>query len=195
MAYDWSSITPLTSRHDDLDSPWFMPAEMFQDGIAQLVADGELVLPYGVQPGSHPGGIATAVLTSWSRWRYRYQWNPPLFLAHLPEYAVPDPDASEKPRWQTVRTAAFKRRRIRMREDAKKVLDREAERRIRAVYGARDNIHEIRLRLAGRHTPEQDAERERLIARHDALVRWVNDDARTDAELEAFDATDDSRWQ
>ena len=63
-----------------------------------------------------------------------------------------------------------------------------------AAYDARDLTHEFKKRLAGEHTPEQDAERVRLAGKHAGMESWLNDADRTLAELEAFDATEDSRW-
>lgn len=53
--------------------------------------------PYNFLPGSFPGGhhMVGSTRDNWAA----YQWNPPQYLAHLPEYASPDPDASPKPTW------------------------------------------------------------------------------------------------
>ena len=191
---DWRAIEHLEPPADNPDSPWFMSAEMFAGGIDQLVADGALVLPYGFLPGSYPGGVATAVQTSWARWKRRYGFNPPDFLKHLPEYAPVDAAASAKPSWQTIRAAALRRELATLRASGFQAIEAEGERRIMDAYGARDLEHEFKIRLAAKHTEAEDAERVRLAAKHAELETWLESDERTAEELRAFDATLDSHW-
>ena len=191
----WESITEIYPPPDRPDSPWFMTTEEFQIGINQLVAEGDLALPYGFMPGMRPGGIVTAIQTSWARWKRSYGFNPPDFMAHLPEYAVSDPDASLKPGWRTILEASQRGRIARWRTEHQRSIEAEGERRITAAYGARDLDHEIKRRLAGMHTPVQDAERVRLAAKHGELETWVEHVDRTLADLEAFDPADDALWQ
>ena len=191
----WESITELFPPSERPDSPWFMTTEEFQIGINQLVAEGTLVLPYGFMPGTRPGEIVTAIQTSWARWKRSYGFNPPDFMAHLPEYAASDPDASLKPSWQTLLAASQRGRIARWRTEHQRSIEAEGERRITAAYGARDLNHEFKRRLAGMHTPVQDAERVRLAAKHGELEAWVEHADRTLDDLESFDPADDARWQ
>ena len=190
----WQSITELAPHPVDPDSPWFMSSADFQIGINQLVAEG-LKLPYGFIPGSRPGGIVTAIQTSWARWKRSYGFNPPDFLKDLPEYASPDPDASPKPRWQTILEAVPRGKMVATRRESKERLRSEGQRRITAAYGARGWHEEIEMRMGGRQPQGSDVERDRLRGRHAALKAWVEQADRTLAELEAFDPSADVHWE
>lgn len=189
----WRAIPHIAPPEDNPDSWWFMTPEMFETGIHQLVREG-LVLPYGIMPGSHPEGVATAVQTSWANWKRRYGFNPPDFMAHLEEFATYDSAAGPKPTWATIRRAADRGRTTELRNAHLAAIVREGERRIVEAYGARNLDDEFKRRLSGRTTAAQDTERTRLVAKHDALETWLESTDRTLAELEAFDPADDAHW-
>ena len=70
-----------------------------QRAINHMLSLG-FTLPYGVMPGTVPGGLNADF--DEARW-LQYEWNPPGGLAHLPEFADPDPEAFAKLSWrQTV---------------------------------------------------------------------------------------------
>ena len=190
---NWYDIRPVKLT-EELNPFWFMTIEQFQIGINSLVRGG-LILPYGVPPGSRPGGIVDAVCTSWARWK-TYDWNPPEFLPSTPksliEYGDTDLDASPKPSWQKIRRAYDTASLADLRE--RHMLDTRAEcrRRITEAYGAESVDDEIFTRLRGEHTLVQDAERERLRAKCRELGASL---ATLDREaLDMYDASADNNW-
>ena len=103
---NWREITPVEPITEGDRAYWFMTPDQFQIGIDELVTNG-LILPYGINPGSYPGGVVEAVLTSWARWK-KYEWNPPEFLPEgefFQDYSDSDINASPKPLWQDIRNA------------------------------------------------------------------------------------------
>ena len=152
---------------------WYMTLEEARVAFDQLVAEG-LRLPHGVFPGSRPGAIVEAVITSWSQWK-RYQWNPPEFLVIADDdfayLGVPDPEASDKPTWQTL--VAAKDRGLLM-------------------NGRRDAITGIRKEARRRTDLVRSAERDRLIGVCEALEAGVP--AMELDALQSFDPTQDFHW-
>ena len=154
------------------------------DALLHLQDTAGLVLPHNLQPGAYVAPVMTEA--EWNA----YGWNPnPQFPADGIDAA-----ASPKPTWAELVAADAASRLIGTRQEAIALIDIEATRRITESYGARDFEHETRIRLRGAATDAQNAERLRLHNKHDELQAWVADPARTFAELEAFDATDDSHW-
>lgn len=164
----------------------------FELAVGVLVEEG-LRLPYDHFPGSYPGGErdvrSTRALWDDYVWGGPEDATGPQYLAHLKHFAGPDLKASPKPTRSEL-LAALARARTKQHEAARAdivlALDAEARRLISAAYGASAWEQEVHLRLRGGHTPEQDAERERLRGVHDTLRRRVRA-ATTSADLAAID--------
>ena len=189
----WQKITAVEPGPDS-NLFWYMTVDQFQTGIYELVRGG-LILPYGLLPASRPGGLVSAVCTSWARWR-KYEWNPPEFMPmegdSFQEYGDSDINASPKPLWREIRKAYEVVAPGLLREDLIQQLQNECRHRITLAYKA-DNIEdEIFLRLRAAHTPKQDTERDRLLALYQTLKTRMG--GSTLEELEAIDITDDDVW-
>ena len=150
-------------------------------------------LPYGVMPGSFPGGEDSEF--DEARW-LAYQWNPPEGLAHLPEFSEPDPNVSVKFSWQQIVQADGVAEIEEAREDLLRQLNEIATARIASLYhpdAAQNRNKEWQVRLSGVSLTVQDTERIRLIAVHDNLAAQLTT-AATLTDLEAIDLTDDAIW-
>ena len=118
-------------------------------------------------------------------------WNEPErtpYLAGQVNDGLADPNAPPKPAWAALQNAEP----IALRNAALALLEREAKRRIIAAYGADDWEHEIRIRLRGDHTDDQDSERDRLRNVYRSEAARV--DAMTGAQLAEYDAAADALW-
>ena len=150
-------------------------------------------LPYGVMPGSFPGGIDSEF--SEERW-LAYKFEPPQGLAHLPEFSAPSPSASAKFSWRQIVWADGIAEIEEARADFLRQLDEIATTRIAGLYhpdAARNRNKEWQVRLSGIDLTVQDTERVRLIMVHDDLTTRLTT-ATTLAELNALDITDDATW-
>ena len=173
---------------------WYMTFEQFQTGIYELVREG-LILPHKVFPASRPGGIVSAVCTSWAQWR-KYEWNPPEFMPvegdSFQDYSDSDINASPKPTWQEIRKAYEVAVPRLLREGLTQQLRDECRRRITLAYEVDNTEDEIFLRLRGEYTLEQNAERVRIHAIYKTLKTRI--EGGTLEELEAIDVTDNAVW-
>ena len=124
-----------------------------------------------------------------------YEWNPPEYLKHIDEFSEADPSADLQPMWEELVGALPMARMGTHRRRGTVGIHIEGNRRITEAYGATDWQDEIQIRLGGRQPAGSDAERDRLRSRHASLKTWVEHADRTIADLEAFDPTDDARWQ
>ena len=159
-----------------------------QAGINYMVEHDGLVLPFGLMPGSYPGGI----IREFEQWFWDiYEWNPP---GAMGAFQPRDENASEKPTWQAILAACEKAKLQNRRLELCRHLRSQAGRRISSAYDAENYIEEIFLRLRDDHTDAQDTERERLRAKYRELKAWINHEDRTQSELDAYDVTDDSLW-
>ena len=147
-------------------------------------------LPHGVMPGSYPGGVDPDFTQA--EW-LDYGWNPVPGMDHLPGTAGFDPEASAKFSWRQLVWADGQGELRERRRDLLNETREEARARITAAYAADDWDDEVRRRLAGRNTAEQDAERERLRTRFRAL-KWRYEAMSLD-DLLAFDPADDAHWK
>ena len=163
--------------------------------IQYLVEHDGLRLPYNFIPGSFAGGLDSNFdAKSWGI----YQWNPPgSFAAGTFDQA--DPDASQKPNWQTLVSAAPRAALADARRyHDRKIVDEEARRICVAYIGDQDVPKEIeneilyRLRAPAAELAPKNTERDRLHARSVALVAGLA--TMTLAQLQAFDPTQDSHW-
>ena len=124
-----------------------------------------VTLPYGVTPGSFPGGIDSEFTErEWAQ----YQWNPPQGLAHVSEYADVDtgPKVSAKFSWQQIMWADGVAELKETRADCLRQLDGIGTARIAELYhpdAARDRNKEWQVRLSGVDLTAQDAERAQII--------------------------------
>ena len=118
------------------------------------------------------------------------EWNPP------PGASVSYRDAPPKPTFEQLVTALVDKIE-RSAELARKLraLKVEGSRRITAAYGAESWEDEVQRRLRRAHTPQQDAERERLRAAYAALRDWLLSPERTGAELAGFEPATDALWE
>ena len=168
----------------------------FYQIIDTLRNDG-VELPYGLHPGSYPGGVHSEIMDSETTWN-AYQWNPPEYLKHLPEYSATDANASSKPTWAQIIYASnnpYPEISIEELRDRRLIsLRRSCRGRITRAYGEDNHHDEIELRLGGRHTEAQDTERERLRTRYSIIKAWIESTDRTLTELEGLDLTDDANW-
>ena len=133
-----------------------------QRAIGYLVSIG-FQLPYGVTPGSVPGGLDSEF--NEARW-LAYGFNPPDGIVHLPEFSVPDPEASGKFSWRQIVWADGMGEIEEARAGFLSQLDREATSRIAGLYhpdGARDRNKEWQVRLSGADLVDKDAQRLRII--------------------------------
>ena len=104
-------------------------------------------LPYGFLPGARPGGQEfPATREAW----LAYGWNPPQYLAHLPEFTEPDNIGSPKPDWSVLVAHIAPAMLAVLRPRALRELRFECRRRIMAVYGEGFFDDEVALALAKR---------------------------------------------
>ena len=80
-----------------------------------------------------------------------------------------------------------------VRAETRRALRRECCSRITAAYAATDIDDEILKRIGDRHTPEQNAERERLRTVYRTLQHRI--DAMPLTDLHRLDVTADAHWQ
>ena len=193
---NWKDITEVRPVEGS-NLFWFMTFKEFQNGIIQLQEEG-LILPYNLPPASHPEGVASAVCTSWARWR-TYEWNPPEFMSvneiMLQAYGDTDLNASPKPNWVKIKEASNKIILLQLREVLLINLKAECRKRVSLNYTERESSdinEEIFIRLRKEQTPAQDLERDRLRGVYTTLKVRIN--GFTAEELEAFDITDDAIW-
>lgn len=147
----------------------------------QLVSENALSLPYGVAPIL----IGTVDEARWNDAR----WNP---AQGQKGYASPDITASGKPSWEMI-TGAFARA-MHTRETLLIHLDDKTTEAIIVAYDANSRNKEINLRLAGEHTPAQDAERIRLIARCHAVEAAIESADTLEKRQAIRDMIDDGTW-
>lgn len=130
-----------------------------------------------------------------------YDYNPGEFSGSF----APDEDTRAtvrpKPTWAELQAAAAASRLSFLKVDAPRQIQAEEARRICAAYiGDQDVPQTIeqeilyRLRASDTDLAPKDTERDRLRGKAVALRTWINDDMRTQSELEAFDPTADSHW-
>ena len=167
-----------------------MDSLTFQIALNALVENG-LVLPHGIKPGSFPGSWDINVFANEQNWN-DYDWNPPEFLPE--DYPTADPNASPKPTWAELQTAASMAMPAFRKVDIIRELKRVCRKRITDAYGQDNHHDEIELRLGGRHTEAQDTERERLRTRYSIIKAWIESTDRTLQELESLDLNDDDNW-
>ena len=150
-----------------------------------------LYLPYDLMPGS-TGRDLTLPLTA-AEWN-RYEWNPPQYLKHLPEYSKPDPVASPKPVWSVLDRHITPAMLAKYRPLAIIHLKDQCEAKIQAAYGQTNKDDEIYLRLRNVQTTSQDTERDRLLARYKKHKTWIMERATVD-QLKAFIDNPDVGWE
>ena len=159
------------------------------NALVQFFQDSGWKLPYGIFPGSFPGGVAPFLTKEdWES----YEWNPPQYLKHLESYNSPDGEAWGKPTWESLDVILPYAMANILRIDKLAELDLEATTRITGAY-EQDNFNdEVKLRLGNRQTTEQDEEKDRLRTLYATLKNRIN--TSTLEELEALDLTDDVIW-
>ena len=151
----------------------------------------EIRTPYGLDPGSVPGGRNTPITEA--EWN-NYQWNPPQYM--IDQHPDIDPDASVKPTWQQITDAVAPARLAQDLPQMIKLANSEATRRIAVNYHPQagiDRNKEWEVRFFGVDLTAQNAERIRLIAVCHALEVRINA-AQTIVELDAIDIESDSVW-
>ena len=121
------------------------------EGLLFLAASGWVRFPGGVPPS--PSALEDAV--TWAR----YEWNPDA-----------DPEASAKPAWQEIESAAEQAEQAARFRRFRHQARAEASRRICAVYGARDPLHEVQIRLREEETLRQRLERDEIRLRYRRLM-------------------------
>ena len=139
-----------------------------QRAIAHLVSEG-LVLPYGLMPGSYPGGVNPNF--DEERWP-RFIYNPPPGLSYLPEYSAFDSEASAKPSWQEVVEADAIAELAETRSQYLRQLDTMATARIATLYhpdAAQDRNKEWQVRLSGITLTTQDEQRVQIVEIYQGL--------------------------
>ena len=143
--------------------------------------------PHGMIPGSYLGGeLHYATEDEWAEETYQ----PPRFY---PEYAI-DPNADPRPKWSSLILAAESGEMEELLENHSQSIKLEVQRRINAVFDAKDNQEEVWIRLLpDGNTPARLQERERLILRG-KLLREEGYIGSTLEEMRAFDPADDSHW-
>lgn len=155
--------------------------------LQRLQQVGGLKIPWGIYPGSYPGGqIREFTEQGWER----YSWNPP---SSFSESGI-DEEASPKPTWNDLLFAELEEEIELLREQALRDLRRECSDRITRAYGKDEWSDEIEMRLRGGHTQEQDVERDRLRDRYKVIREWLKGDTRTLKELENLALEDDYEW-
>ena len=170
-----------------------MTPEEFQLAIAKLIEEG-LRLPFGVFPGSFPGGLRH--FATQAEWEF-YLWNPPEYLVGQPgfeSFGAADPEASAKPSWPELLDAAASAVPAVLRAALIEEVDVQARERIAINYvGAPDRTAALEYRADGLATAAQEAERLRLRGVALALKARLAGTFNL-AELEAIDVTSDSVW-
>lgn len=167
-----------------------MTADEFQTIFYYLVSEGEAALPYGMMPGSTPGGLAE--ITTEEAWN-DYGWNPPQYMAHLPEYSTPDPMATPKLTWSDLVGHLDAAMTDQLRPTRLLELRRENRRRIIAVYGETTFEGEVMKRLRDGETQNQRVAREAHLTRYRTIKNLIED--LNYADLQAFDVTEERLWQ
>ena len=146
-------------------------------------------LPYGFLPGSRPGG--NDFFLTRGAWE-SYGWNPPQYLAHLPEFTEPDNIGSPKPDWSVLVAHIEPAMLAILRPRALRELRRECKRRITAAYGEDSFDDELALRLRNGHTISQDAERDRLRAAYQTIKGQI--ETASYETLKTFSVQDEALW-
>ena len=194
MARNWWDIS--AEEPDPLNPHLHMTYSEFQVAIGHLQSEGYRP-PYGVLPGSRPGGIVEAVGTSWAQWRL-YEWNPPEFLpitpALLQEFGDTDTDASDKPTWQDLVGAKERGMLVDARAEYLRLLDEIATARIASLYhpdAARDRNKEWQVRLSGADLADKDVQRLRIIEAYGGFKAEI-EAASTLAELTEIEVRRDA---
>ena len=158
------------------------------------LAEAGTRFPYGFIPGTRRGGYY--VFKNEADWNAK-PYNPPNFLAHLPEYAAEDADASPQPTWAQLETAAAAAKMIDDRSALLAAVDTQAHDRICAAYGAADMQEEVFIRLgaieSGTDISDKHTERARLSGKADALRTAIRN-AATQEALDAIDPAADTHW-
>ena len=125
--------------------------------------------PYGILPGSmySKNGQNTNPAATRETWNaYRKIHNPPPFL----DIDDPDPDADELPTFEDLTEASIAAKSIFLRQEKEIALRRDVRRRITAAHNETDVLEEILKVLVDGRTPEETAERSRLLARYLSLI-------------------------
>ena len=161
-----------------------------QRAVNHLVLIGSR-LPYGVMPGSFPGGLDSEF--SEERW-LAYRFDPPQELAHLPEFSEPDPDASAKFSWRQIVWADRVAEIEEARADFLRQLDKIATAHIAGLYhpdAARDRNKEWQARLSGADFADKDVKRLRIIKAYGGFKAEI-EAASTLAELTEIEVRRDA---
>ena len=166
----------------------------FKQALLQLGKDGH-IWPYGFIPGAKLAGENKDVYSTRDKWE-SYNANPPQFL--ISEYPDPDPNASSHLSYDDLIAASnkYKREEIKKKKEYNiELLNAECERRIALQYGAIDGKFntEMKLRLRGITTVEQDIERDRLRGIHDTLRAQIK--TSTVSKLGELDVTANTHWE
>ena len=161
---------------------------MIKLGIEHLVSINALILPYGLFPGSYPGGNDEKIFESKEAWD-AYVWNPPQYSGLEGD---PDPRASSKPEWEELEVVGMLEHLSQARTDKLRLLKSECEIRITRAYGEMNTRDELFLRLRGGQTAKQDAERERLRAKYIEIKTTIQNASLK--QLQSLDLNADGLW-
>ena len=139
-----------------------------QTAINSLRKNEGLIIPYECCPGTEENSHEIWTRDIWNN----YQWNPPQFS----EYTTPDNKASDKPGWEQLLeqfdVAEVEIARVFILLD----LDETATVRISKVYHIKADQNpekEWQVRLSGKDTSKEDAERIRLVKRHNEIKQRI----------------------
>ena len=156
-----------------------------QRAIQYMEETQGLVLPYGLLPGTYPGGIYS--MFDEETWAL-YDWGA------LPEGidGLDPGDMSAKPSWNDIVSAYEYSMQDDLRRENIKKLNAKARRSINLAYAAKNDIDEIFLRLSNEHNEANDEERRRLLqvcrTQKRAIIGMALDD------LMNYDALADVIW-
>ena len=168
-----------------------MDDKQLQLAISNLVEKEGLILPHGVFPGSLPGGVVSNIAENQAVWN-TYDWDPPKFLSHLPDFSVVDTNASDKPTYVALMVASGAGELDELKGRLLYLLKEETRRRVILAYEASSFEDELMIRLRGEGTPAQDIERDRLRTVYRGLKTTIN--AGSLSKLQALDIQSDSVW-
>lgn len=155
--------------------------------IEYLVENEGLKIPHEIAPWSSSN--SEPHLFTEAEWN-SYAWNP---VPEEPHLGL-DPEAHAKPSWERLLVALEAAPVAKLKEELRLRIDNEVtHNRIPQAYGQDTTQQEILFRLSGRHTPEQDAERDRLRAVAQVLKDVVEASLTIEA-LQTIDPEEDSTW-
>ena len=144
-----------------------------------------LVLPYGLLPGSRPGGIDS--IFDEERWAW-YDWR--ALPAGIEGLELGDPSA--KPSWEEIVSAFEYSTQADLRRDLTVELKEKVRNRINIAYGETNDRDEVFLRLSNSHSTAQDDERIRLLAVYRTQKESVS--TMTLDDLQTYDPLADEIW-